>query len=69
MSYLVTENCILCGTCWEVCPTDSIVEHDWYYKIDDSCMDCGMCIKVCPNTAIRKNRLTEADENTPAEQS
>jgi Fe-S-cluster-containing hydrogenase component 2 len=67
MTYSVTENCILCGTCWEVCPTDSIVEHDWYYKIDHSCMDCGICMKVCPNAAIRKNRSTKADENTVAE--
>ena len=68
MSYLVTENCILCGTCYEVCPTDSIVEYEWYYKISDSCMDCGMCRKVCPNAAIRKINAGAVDETAPAEQ-
>ena len=68
MSYLVTENCILCGTCYEVCPTDSIVEYEWYYKISDSCMDCGMCRKVCPNAAIRKINTSAVDETAPAEQ-
>ncbi|MCP4195861.1 MAG: 4Fe-4S dicluster domain-containing protein [Proteobacteria bacterium] len=69
MNYTLTENCVLCGTCWEVCPSDSIVEHDWYYKIDESCMDCGMCMKVCPNAAIRKIRSAATDENSTAEQS
>ena len=68
MTYTVTENCILCGTCWEICPNDAIVEHEWYYRIDDSCMDCGMCIRVCPNTAIRKNRTTNRAEAKGAKQ-
>ncbi len=43
MSYLITENCIICGTCWEICPTESIKEFDWYYKIADTCVECGAC--------------------------
>ncbi len=63
MSYIITENCIICGTCWEICPTGSIIEHDWYYKISDSCVDCGSCLRVCPNNAIRKTTSREADLN------
>jgi NAD-dependent dihydropyrimidine dehydrogenase PreA subunit len=54
MAYFITENCLICGTCWEICPTRSIVEHEWYYKITDTCAECGACARVCPNTAIIK---------------
>jgi len=52
MSYYITDNCIMCGTCWEICPTDSIVEYEWYYRISESCVECGACAHVCPNAAI-----------------
>jgi ferredoxin len=54
MAYLITEDCIICGTCWEICPTESIVEYDWYYRITDTCVECGACARVCPNAAIIK---------------
>jgi len=55
--YYITENCIICGTCWEICPTRSIVEHEWYYRINqDTCVACGACAKVCPNGAIIKKK-------------
>jgi NAD-dependent dihydropyrimidine dehydrogenase PreA subunit len=56
MAYSVTENCVICGTCWEICPTKSVVEHDWFYKIADTCVECGACARVCPNTAIIKGK-------------
>ena len=57
MQYFITENCIICGTCWEICPTRSIVEHEWYYRINqDTCVGCGACAKVCPNAAIIKRQ-------------
>ena len=55
MAYVITDNCLMCGTCWEICPTRSIVEHDWYYKIiEETCVECGACASVCPNAAIIK---------------
>ncbi len=54
MAYTITENCIICGTCWEICPTKSVVEYDWYYKIADTCVECGACARVCPNSAIMR---------------
>ena len=56
MSHFITENCIICGTCFEICPTRSIVDFEWYYKIEESCAECGACVKVCPNGAIRKQQ-------------
>ena len=54
MAYEITENCVICGTCWEVCPTDSVVEHSWFYRIADTCVECGACVRLCPNVAIKK---------------
>ena len=62
MANLIKENCIICGTCWEICPTGSIVEHEWYYRIADTCARCGACIRVCPNGAITKKKDKEASE-------
>ena len=62
MSLFITSNCIICGTCFEICPTRSIVEHEWYYRIEESCAECGACRRVCPNFAItKKQRDTEHD--------
>jgi ferredoxin len=53
MAYFITEDCIICGTCWEICPTKSVEEFDWYYRINtDTCVECGACARVCPNHAI-----------------
>ncbi len=60
MPYFITEDCVICGTCWEICPNSSIVEHEWYYKISDLCAECGSCAKVCPNGAISKIKVEEA---------
>jgi len=57
MAYYITEDCVICGTCWEICPTESIEEFEWYYRINpDTCVDCGACARVCPNHAIFKDK-------------
>ena len=56
MTIHITENCVICGTCWEICPTRSIVEHEQYYKVDDTCAQCGACIRVCPVAAITRKK-------------
>ena len=62
MKYKITENCIICGTCWEICPTESIEEFDWYYAINQkTCVECGACARVCPNAAITKKALVTAE--------
>ena len=64
MSYFITDNCLMCGTCWEICPTKSIVEYDWYYKITDTCVECGACAHVCPNAAIIPFSIDKKTLNT-----
>ncbi|MBO5780517.1 MAG: 4Fe-4S binding protein [Muribaculaceae bacterium] len=52
MAYVITDNCVACGTCQGACPVDAISEGD-IYKIDpDTCIECGSCAEVCPSEAI-----------------
>jgi ferredoxin len=49
MSYKITDECIMCGSCESECPVNAISEGDDTYKIDASaCTDCGSCADVCP---------------------
>ena len=50
----IMESCIICGTCWDICPQDAVVENGDYYRITVDCDDCGKCVKACPNHAIAK---------------
>ena len=51
MAYVISDDCISCGT--GECPAGAISEGDGKYVIDaDTCMDCGSCAGVCPAGAI-----------------
>ena len=41
MAYVITDECVSCGTCAGECPVDA-----------DTCVDCGTCASVCPTEAI-----------------
>ena len=52
MAYVITDDCIACGSCIDECPMGAISEGD-IYKIDpETCTDCGSCADVCPSEAI-----------------
>jgi len=52
MAYVISEDCIACGTCIDDCPEGAISEGD-IYKIDpNACTDCGTCADTCPTEAI-----------------
>ena len=39
MAYVISDDCIACGTCIDECPVEAI-------------SDCGTCADVCPSEAI-----------------
>ncbi|MFZ4441245.1 MAG: DUF362 domain-containing protein [Syntrophales bacterium] len=53
MAHKITDKCIACGSCEDVCPSGAISEGKDMYKIDaDKCTDCGECVDNCPEDAI-----------------
>lgn len=61
--FLIGEDCIGCGTCYEVCPQHDVFESseredlgvDTPYVIDpEHCLHCGRCFENCPVQAIER---------------
>jgi len=53
VAHKITEECIACGVCADVCPEGAISEGDEIYVIDpELCTDCGDCADACPTDAI-----------------
>lgn len=52
MAYVISEDCIACGSCIDECPVSAISEGDIYVIDADACTDCGACAAVCPSEAI-----------------
>lgn len=53
MAYVITEDCIACGSCIGECPVEAISEGDIYSINAETCTDCGTCADVCPTEAIK----------------
>ena len=52
MAYVITDDCVACGTCIDECPQGAISEGEKYSINPDLCIDCGSCAGVCPQEAI-----------------
>ena len=53
MADVISDDCVMCGTCAGECPSGAINEGDGKYVIDaDACVDCGTCADACPAGAI-----------------
>ena len=53
MAYVISDECVACGTCAGECPEEAISAGDGKYVIDaDTCVECGTCAGVCPTEAI-----------------
>lgn len=51
--YFITDSCIGCGNCVEVCPQDCISQDSIPFRIEpEHCLHCGNCMTVCPVGAV-----------------
>lgn len=50
--FLITEDCIGCGTCRSVCPQQCIDEGMPFSIRQNNCLHCGSCYENCPASAI-----------------
>ena len=46
MAYVISDECVSCGTCEGECPAEAISQGA------DACLDCGTCADACPTEAI-----------------
>lgn len=57
-SYKVyNENCIKCGICVKICPSDVFIWEDrkeYPIIIQNECLQCGKCATACPTDSIEK---------------
>lgn len=53
--FVITSDCVNCGTCMDACPSGAISMGDEHYEIaQDICVECGACIEACPTGAIEE---------------
>ena len=52
MAYVISDDCIACGTCNDECPGGAISDGDIYHIDPETCTECGTCADVCPSEAI-----------------
>ena len=53
MAYVITDECLSCGSCAAQCPAEAIDMGELHYEIDPSkCLECGSCAAQCPAEAI-----------------
>ena len=54
MAYVISDDCVACGTGIDECPQGAISEGDKYSIDPELCIDCGSCASVCPSEAIHE---------------
>lgn len=52
MAYVISDDCIACGTCIDECAVGAISEGEKYSIDPEVCVECGTCADVCPSGAI-----------------
>ncbi len=52
--YHISDECMGCGVCQNVCPQGCIDEGSPYVIREDHCLQCGNCFENCPAEAIER---------------
>ena len=52
MAYVISNDCVACGTCIDECPVEATSEGPIYSINPDACTECGSCAAVCPTESI-----------------
>ena len=61
MPSVVTDSCVLCRSCVDVCPVAAFHDAGTQLVIDpNTCIDCGVCISECPQGAIQSSDEADA---------
>lgn len=50
--YVITDQCVGCGTCQSVCPQGAIQAGAPYRIRQEHCLHCGNCFENCPVQAV-----------------
>lgn len=50
----ITDVCIGCGKCKEICPQQCILEGEPFAISQEHCLHCGSCYENCPVQAIQR---------------
>ena len=52
--YVITDQCVGCGTCLAHCPQRCIEEGVPYRIRQEHCLHCGSCLEHCPVNAVER---------------
>lgn len=50
--YTISDNCIECGICQNLCPQNCIVKGSPFVIQENHCLQCGNCFENCPVGAV-----------------
>jgi ferredoxin len=59
--FSVSSDCVQCGKCVELCPTQNISLENGKISFADRCVICLGCYHRCPKKAIRYKNYTKQD--------